>query len=249
MEDPMNPFPRSIPKPDFDQSESQWRVLFTRKIPRSVLVCGILMTMGVVTMMGQRSNEKKVYPGDVKWSFDELGRASIWGSFTIKHVPSGGVESEGTGGACLVADLNERYHQPSGVPPDGCTNNADCNNDDELKAKKWSGYCDGSPGKPGKCWVRPSTDPPTNPILCNRSIDTGNLVDDNEGSLNSAGDMKIWTLGKPHKAPKQPYLVPDEYRGIKWRVVACLNKINPNTGHDEKGCGGMQVLGTPRQVP
>jgi hypothetical protein len=212
------------------------------------------------------SPRMRIEAGDIKFTYEpgpggNLRQvARIYGSFVIRdlrlfpdpcklapYVPWLGscvstIESQGTGGACLVANLNE-VNAKRGKPPIGsCTQRVECVSgiiDGEFA------YCDGRPGTPGQCWVKP---PDTQGQICNRSVDY------------PSDTLRIWSPDRAYDTyidGQGPYSVPSEYRGVHWRVAACLNELDPKTGKDYvrltgKSCGeggGMNVYGTAAFVP
>ena len=189
----------------------------------------------VLSLMLNLSGEKTIHAGEITIDHFPVGQPHIGilsvirGSFTIdtpvlKHAT---IPSQGTGGACLVADLNKfDKPDPSGIPPGGCSKNSDC----QKVPTGWSGYCD---TEHKKCWVRPgeATD------FCNRSKDYPT--------------PKIWEDGI--KNPTPPYSVssfvsPGSPVLVEWRVAACLNQKDPMTGQDKPGCA-LEVFGKPTTGP
>ena len=113
--------------------------------------------------------------------------------------------SHGTGGACLIADLNFK-----GIPDLGgrCTTNAACTDAIPEKYKKdWYGYC-----VAGTCWTRPG---PQSSLCLIHSRKNG---------------AAPWSTGS-HQIPTSPAGIVDTYRElgiggnkpVKWRVHACMN--------------------------
>jgi hypothetical protein len=155
----------------------------------------------------------------------------IWTSFMIKEsTHPTAIESNGKGGACLIADLNS-FGIPAmpGNPTRRCTLNADCQgglNVPGTPTAGWWGYCDMDGDK--KCWVRPG--PP--PVFCN---------------ING-------TVRPLDKVIDTPHVSIDPFKAkfpgpVRWRAIACLN------GKDNKDCtrmdGGVrrEVMGSPKAVP
>jgi len=148
-------------------------------------------------------------------------------SFTV-YTPTlrfDAIPSQGTGGACLVADLNPDL--PTGVPPGGCTTNAQCGG---SLPTGWSGYCDKSQNK---CWVRPGA--PQG--LCNRSID-----------VPPGAAPIIWQDGVKNPVPQNPpAILPLPGAETEWRVLACLNHFPPSV--PPVACGThLEVFGTPKKT-
>jgi len=178
----------------------------------------------------------------------------IYGSFVVS--PSTAPDAKlsiGTGGACLIADLN-RFDYPKRDRRGRarkCSENGDCQTG---LPGSWWGYCDSKGEK--ICWVRPG---PDNFQFCNKSV----LYD----------SVRIWEDNKKHdsnksfdlSAPRYPWRRgPDlvnlsfwqRFPGpVRWRVVACLNGVfTPGPGVDPP-CGGgdpenrIELMGEPRWLP
>ena len=154
----------------------------------------------------------------------------IWTTFTIKaSTHPTAIESPGTGGACLVADLNAHNLPVMADPQRRCTKNAECYGGLGVAGSTdgWVGYCDIDGDK--KCWVRPRKQPE----LCKIGPQPQNV----------AIETPKFALD-PFKA---------RFPGpVRWRAVACLNGFNGTTNRD---CGLIdggvrrEVMGTPRAVP
>ncbi len=193
---------------------------------KGIVFCAFAAASALGWTWSPQTIDKKISAGAIEFS-PEYGPAGhkLVGSFKISTSPSqNAIRSNGTGGACLVADLN-RFDKPtraSNGQNRKCTKNSDCK---AGLPSSWSGYCDVDGGK--TCWVRP-------------------------------GDLA---------KPRYPEHAPLEsfsrvYPGpVRWRVVACLNGIDPTTQQYYPGCGvtdpehkemRMEVLGpirTPPHVP
>src|SRR5258708_3526662 len=89
---------------------------------------------------GQPPPRRKISAGAIKFS-PAANPPKLQGSFRISTSPSrNAIPSNGTGGACLVADLNRfGITQMSASQNRKCTKNSDCTGG--LPAR-WSGYCD-----------------------------------------------------------------------------------------------------------
>lgn len=157
----------------------------------------------------------------------------IWTTFTIKaSTHPTAIESPGTGGACLVADLNAFNLPVMPAGPRSCTLNADCQSGLNVAGTPtagWVGYCDIDGDK--KCWVRPGTQPG----LCN------------VGPVIRPLDTIIETPHVSLAAFKARYPGP-----VRWRTVACLNGYSPPNNRDcalRDGGNRREVMGTPKAVP
>jgi hypothetical protein len=196
---------------------------------------------------------KKISAGAIQFSPDGLsGSFKISRSFSKNAIPS-----DGTGGGCLVADLNDFHFpkMPIEAPNRKCSRNSDC----QAIPAGWAGYCN---QEEGRCWVRPG---PGGEHLCNKSPISALTVGTTYES-NKPFDLS---------APYYPHALPDgsvwlrsfseSYpRSVRWRVLACLNGIHPETGEtkytnakgeDTRGCGEvdseyrMEVFGPIATVP
>ncbi len=202
---------------------------------RKVIVLCALAAVSALGWTGRlQTPGKKITAGVIKFSPASNPR-TLQGSFRISTSPSqNAIRGNGTGGACLVADLN-RF----GIPamPTGqnrkCTKNSDCTVG--LPAR-WSGYCDVDREK--TCWVRPG---PGNAELCNKSP-----LEPWEEDLDHPSNTMPFDLAKP----RYPEHAPLEsfsrvYPGpVRWSVVACLNGSDPNTQQYYPGCKDIDVLHT-----
>lgn len=229
-------------------------VVQTRKV---IAFCAIaaIGTLGLIAW-GQPTPRRKISAGAIKFS-PATNPPKLQGSFKISTSPSqNAIRSNGTGGACLVADLN-RFDKPtraSNGQNRKCTKNSDCK---AGLPSSWSGYCDVDVGK--TCWVRPG---PGNAELCNKSLNyTPPRVW--EEDVDHPSNTTPFDLAKP----RYPEHAPLEsfsrvYPGpVRWRVVACLNGKDPTTQQYYPGCGvadpehkemRMEVFGpirTPPHVP
>lgn len=202
-----------------------------------LVVAGVVL-VGVIAVVwvGSFSAEKTILAGDIEINHSQGPGGNfrpdpmINGSFRLvgaylypcKFLPSWllwltnncppTIKSQGTGGACLVANLNQVNAKRGKSPIASCTEDSECKTgtiDDEYA------YCDGSPGKPGECWVKPLV---SEDHLCNRSKDYDPPA------------LRIWSLNQDYNTFKDghgPYAVPPEYRDVQWRVVARLNGATP----------------------
>ena len=194
---------------------------------------------------------KKISAGAIELS-PAINPHELQGSFMIStSFSKDAIPSNGTGGACLVADLN-RFNFPtlSGGQSRKCTKNSDCLVG--LPAR-WSGYCDVD-GK-RTCWVRPG---PDNDDLCNKSP----FVPWDEDVEHETGKIPF-----DLSMPRYPELTPLEsfsstYPGpIRWRILACLNGKDlvwdPESGKNMPACAAkgasnqerMLIFGPLRVVP
>lgn len=216
------------------------------------LLVGVLFATSLVSGFCQ---VKKIIPGGVVSPGKMYGStylvnpAAIVGSFKVENstLEAGGIKTNGTGGACLVADLNE-FGLPRMSNPDRmCSKNSECQSFYPTMAQEgFVGYCDYKGDH--KCWVRPGD----GPDLCNRSKDytSPKIWDVN---VHYPASQKQFGFTAPRYAFESvPLTSPagarivlrsfmDTYykhdKGIRWRVVACLNGTDPASGEFIAGCG------------
>jgi hypothetical protein len=197
-------------------------------ISKAKLIGAILIAGGVVWLIMNLniSREKTIEAGDIVVS-PVSNPSAIAGSFKV-YTPllkkNNTIPSKGIGGACLVANLNPNYPVSvdiSGVPRSrSCSLNSDCQGG--LNSLGWNGYCD---GKTKICWVRPGPDTE----FCNRSKDYAPAI---------PLPGKVWEDWVINPAPKDgPHPFQRSPSAFEWRVVACLNGIDPNTGQSNTDCG------------
>jgi hypothetical protein len=153
---------------------------------------------------------------------------TISGSFRVQESRHAGIVSNGTGGACLVAERSDH----------ACTTDDDCGDlRTQYHAAGWA-YCLAQPGMPQHktCWVRPGADmdfclkSPVAPLPLDTRIDLPQV--------------------DPH--------VVDSGHAARWRVIACLNGYDAATKAGNRACGGhptgtnpelMTSYGPARRVP
>ncbi len=221
------------------------------------VLCAFAAAISLGWTYSPQTSGKKISAGAIALSpgHGPAGHKLV-GSFKISTSPSqNAIRSNGTGGACLVADLNRfGFPQMPSRQDRKCTKNSDCT---EGLPAKWSGYCDVDGEK--TCWVRPG---PDNAELCNKSPNyTPPRVW--EEDVDHPSNTTPFDLAKP----RYPEHAPLESfsraypRPVRWRVVACLNGIDPATQQYYPGCKvpdpeykemRMEVFGpirTPPQVP
>ena len=175
---------------------------------------------------------KKITAGEVKFSRETPNKRFVKGSFKVTEGGQGAIPSYGTGGACLIADLN-KFNMPPRVNGQRrtCSQLSDCQ--DGLPSGGF-GYCaDAADGTAEKiCWIRPGPDT----LLCDKSI--------------FHNPPTVWPLGVDHQLTPVDVsasdLLPQLSGPVRWRVVACLNGKdlvpNPDPGPGEPAvvaaCGG-----------
>jgi hypothetical protein len=163
---------------------------------------------------------RQIVAGPVKATGD-----TISGSFRVDAPRRRGIQSSGTGGACLVAEPGDRE----------CSTDVDCS---DLRTKyhpAGAAYClrQGGMKKHKTCWVRPGPDldfclkSPVAPLPAITRIDLPQV------------DPRVMGAG------------PD----VRWRVHACLNGYDAAAKADNHACGDstasnrMTSDGPPRRIP
>ena len=206
-----------------------------RTIRRGALVAAGAM----LTLAGCSGNEREAAqvrlvnePGRVELAaLPNSAGNEVWTTFTIKEsTHPTAIASPGTGGACLVADLNSFDMPVMSDPQRRCTKNSDCQggiNVQGTPTQSWAAYCDIDGDK--KCWVRPGP----------------------QGALCKIGpqpqNVAIETPRFPLDGFKATYSGP-----VRWRAVACLNGYNPPNNRDcslVDGDNRREVMGPPRAIP
>lgn len=225
-------------------------VVQTRKV---IAFCAIaaIGTLGLIAW-GQPTPRRKISAGAIKFS-PATNPPKLQGSFKISTSPSrNAIPSNGTGGACLFADLNRfGIPQMSAGQNRKCTKNSDCTVG--LPAR-WSGYCDVDGER--TCWVRPG---PDKDDFCNKSPSIPWSEDVDHPVGKTPFDLSIPRY--PEHAPLESFS--STYPGpLRWRVLACLNGKDlvedpPGSGNHVPACRAksasdrqrMEVFGPPRTVP
>jgi hypothetical protein len=168
----------------------------------------------------------------VSWSTRFATNRAIAATFTVSYSNFNAMESNRTGGACLVADLREvGYPSLTGA----CSLNGHCQ---AGLPSGWFGYCDRSDG-PGVCWVRPGGQ--NDKSLCNKTIPAFH------------NPVEPWVDGEANPVGLYPYVLSrlSPYAGgktIRFRAVACLQ--GPSRGCAEIDSDDrIEVFGEPESFP
>ena len=216
-----------------------------RVILLSAFAAAIAIGFGAWTS-GPSVSRKKISAGTVEFS-PTIGPHRLQGSFKVSTSSSkNAILSKGTGGACLLADLNH-FCIPtmSAAKNRKCATNSDCTAG--LPAK-WSGYCHEE-----ACWVRPGPDTD----LCNKSPFVPWAEDVDHPAPPDPFDLSVARYPEPTRLESFSRVYPGP---VKWRVVACLNGIDPVkdsvSGELKPACAAngatdlqrMLVFGPPREV-
>jgi hypothetical protein len=186
---------------------------------KNALLISAIALASVVAPQVAAQEKWSANPGAVtrlgpEWHLD--GRARVRGTFEFVSDPANGIESNGFGGACLVADLT-----PQGIGKQRCSTDLDCNPVVSVRQRPGrpdvpsvthysSAYCLKShelPSAPKICWVRPGSQddycsirrPPAEPL--------------------SRGKYPLPTVRADPTGKDLP---------VRWRIVTCLNPPNPS---------------------
>lgn len=166
----------------------------------------------------------------------------IQGSFRISSSPShNAIPSPGTGGACLIADLNQ-----FGIPEMPSGQNRKCEKNSDCKVglpERWSGYCDVNGEK--TCWVRPG---PDNDDLCNKSPSQPWAEDVDHPAGKVPFDLTVPRYPAPSPLESFSAVYPGR---IRWRVLACLNGVDrvtdPVSGETRPPCASPSATDQQRR--
>ena len=187
----------------------------------SIPIVALLIVLSTAATRAQ--TRMQVIAGSVKTNGE-----TISGSFRIRESRHAGIVSNGTGGACLVAERGDH----------ACGTDDDCGDlRTQYHPAGWA-YCLDQPGVPQHktCWVRPGTDvdfclkSPVAPLPLDSRIDLPQV------------DPRV--VGSGH--------------ATRWRVIACLNGYDAATKAGNRACGGhptgtnpelMTSYGAARRVP
>lgn len=154
----------------------------------------------------------------------ESAGGSVSGSFRVQESRHAGIVSIGTGGACLVAEREDR----------ACASDDECSDLQTRYHPAGAVYCLDGAGKSQHktCWVRPGKDVD----FCLKSPGAALPLDTR--------------LDLPRVDPR----VMDAAHDVRWRVHACLNGYDGATKADNHACGDpaatqrMTSDGLPRRI-
>jgi len=149
---------------------------------------------------------------DMALSRPSLDGNGLVGTFRLYRAGSG-IDSNRTGGACLVADIASLL--PAGTPgivKGSCSSNEECN--PLGKAQTWNGYC---VKEAKRCWYKPIGNEMQ---VCQKSP--------------YADPPAVWPLDENIHVPAEPgfdvHAFYQEHTGnqsARWRLVGCLNGQTP----------------------
>jgi hypothetical protein len=189
-------------------------------MPAVVALLFVALLVVAIALPAHAQTRREIVAGPVKATGD-----TISGSFRVQESHRAGIVSAGTGGACLVAERNDR----------SCSSDDDCG---DLRAHyhpAGAAYCLQPQGAPSHrtCWVRPGPDlefclkSPLAPLPVNTRIDL------------PQADSRVMADG----------------HDVRWRVHACLNGYDAAAKADNHACGDstatnrMTSDGPPRRIP
>ena len=184
---------------------------------KSALLFVALFTSAVAPVAHSQSR-KEIIAGPV-----EVADQRISGSFKVVESDRSGIESNGSGGACLVFSQSRSGSQT-------CRQDSDCSPDQQFAGG--SAYCLHQGKAPqGRCWTRPAETPAT--PYCRRSPAAPLPLDqDIVFPVDAAGKLAPVVSARPGW----------------WRVHACLNKA-PGACADPANPDKMTSDGPPRKLP
>lgn len=170
---------------------------------------------------------KVIVPGAIEFS-----NGKITGTFVM--TTTGGPDSflsNGTGGACLVADLNGSNIPDTRQLPNGkCTKDSDCQRNlprEGLFQSEWYGYCDTKVEH--NCWVRPGPGDPDGD-LCNKQPDTPWGENVKHPSNKEPFDLSTPRYEAAPSGVAAGALISfsEKFPGpVRWRVVGHLRGVTP----------------------
>jgi len=210
---------------------------------RNVIVFCAIAAIGTLGLIaeGQPTPRRKISAGAIKFSA-ATNPPKLQGSFRISTSPSrNAIPSNGIGGACLVADLNQfDIPRMSSGQDRKCTKNSDCN---EGLRTGWSGYCDADGER--TCWVRPGHGTTE---LCNKSVDYAppNVWEEDTKHPSNTTPFDLSKPRYPGKLTQGKRNALESFSRafpgpVRWRVVACLNGIDLKTQQYYPGCKDIDV--------
>jgi hypothetical protein len=173
----------------------------------------LVIALACIAAAPVRAQKLEIRPYPVKQAAGD-----VTGTFKVSR-SAGGIESIGSGGACLVADL-----RASGIGGQACATDNDCSGDSRFSGSH--GYCLGPDDEPKACWIRPGSQrthchlSATEPLPLNRKVPLPTVA------------AKPLPDGKP----------------VRWLVLACLNGAAGACG-DASRTDRMKVAGRVRTIP
>ena len=173
----------------------------------------LMIALACIAAAPVRAQKLEIRPYPVKQAADD-----VTGTFKVSR-SADGIESIGSGGACLVADL-----RASGIGGQACATDNDCSGDSHFFGSY--GYCLGPDDEPKACWIRPGSQrthchlSATEPLPLNRKVPLPTVA------------AKPLPDGKP----------------VRWLVLACLNGAAGACG-DASRTDRMKVAGRVRTIP
>lgn len=210
---------------------------------KGIVFCAFAGASALGWTWSPQTIDKKISAGSIEFSpeYSPAGHKLV-GSFRISTSSStNAIPSNGTGGACLVADLNQfDIPRMSSGQDRKCTKNSDCN---EGLRTGWSGYCDADGER--TCWVRPGHGTTE---LCNKSVDYAppNVWEEDTKHPSNTTPFDLSKPRYPGKLTQGKRTALESFSRafpgpVRWRVVACLNGIDLKTQQYYPGCKDIDV--------
>lgn len=150
------------------------RFSFGKKLIITIVVfCGLVFIIIVLPFTGVTKPLLplgNLYGLDISLSEPKLSGINPSGTFRLYRKPFG-FDSDGTGGACMIADIAGLVRADDPLKPE--LNAGTCNTDDECNpnpTQTWQGYCvPDYQNQHSRCWYRPADNDPDKKLLCRTS--------------------------------------------------------------------------------
>ena len=173
-----------------------------RQLRFGTLTIAAIIAIGGAAYALQATDQYRIIPGPVTGSYKD----GINGTFRLEAVASGGLMSEGHGGACIIFRAEDVGF--SKMAQKSCTADGDCATE-ETPGQNVHGYCD---VQTSKCWARP-TKMGADDALCEKSL--------------QLTPPTPWTPGVDNKISAEPIKIKSlgVRKHAQARVVTCLHGI------------------------
>jgi hypothetical protein len=221
----------------------RWKTIVLLLAAAGLATAGVYWYNWFNRLRAAKAGDVVLTNGKVVGSFKHVRGWAVFDSPKYVFTFLTGVPSYGSGGACLLGGVDD----PATGLPAKCDPAKDPNQECTAKLpnsmREWLPYC----APEGTCWARLATPvdkanitpklPPSTPTFasCNRSFEP---LDANVGPP--------WVLNTPYPSNAAMDATPSR----RWRVLACINKIDPaNPGQDLGGCSGQKDWGTVLTLP
>lgn len=179
--------------------------------PRTSIALVSALAGGLLALAGAGQRPTTI---DMALSQPSLDDNGLGGTFRL-HRSGAGIESNQTGGACLVADIASLLPADTpGIVRGNCSSQAECNPLGE--GQPWNGYC---VKESRHCWYKPIGDEKQ---VCQKS------------AYALPRPPTVWPLDENIRVPAEPgfdvhafYREHTGNRSARWRLVGCLNGQTP----------------------